>query len=70
MPRGPRLDRLWRCITSGIVASSAATFRDDADRLDFLARIQAAVRAKQFAVYAWALMSNHFHLLTQTGNLA
>ncbi len=70
MPRGPRLDAplaLHHVWNRGI--ERCDIFRDDTDRLDFLARIQAAVRAKHFAVYAWALMSNHFHLLTQTGNL-
>jgi REP element-mobilizing transposase RayT len=44
-------------------------FRDDIDRLDFLRRIETLVRTEHFAIYAWALMSNHFHLLTRTGNL-
>ncbi len=71
MPRGPRLDaplavqHVWnRGIERG------AIFRDDVDRLDFLARIEEFVRAEHFAVYAWALMSTHFHLLTRTGTLS
>ena len=70
MARGPRLDAplaLHHVWNRGI--ERCDIFRDDHDRLDFLARIEAAVRARQFAIYAWAVMSNHFHLLTRTGTL-
>jgi len=71
MPRGPRLDAplaLHHVWNRGI--ERCAIFRDDVDRLDFLARIEKFVRADHFVVYAWALMSNHFHFLTRTGNLS
>ena len=70
MPRSVRLDAplaLQHVWDRGIERSPI--FLDDADRLDFLTRIADLVHAKHFAVYAWALMSNHFHLLTRTGNL-
>jgi REP-associated tyrosine transposase len=42
-------------------------FQDDTDRADFVARLAALGRAGHLAVYAWALMPNHFHLLVRTG---
>jgi len=42
-------------------------FRSRTDREDFLARLAALCREENLAVYAWALMSNHFHLLARTG---
>lgn len=70
MPRGPRLDtplavhHVWN---RGI--ERCDIFRDDDDRRNFLARIERSVRDRHLAIYAWALMPNHFHLLTRTGNL-
>ncbi len=70
VPRSTRLDaplvlqHVWdRGIERGPI------FLDDADRLDFLARVEQLVHAEHLAVYAWALLTNHFHLLTRTGNL-
>jgi REP element-mobilizing transposase RayT len=39
-------------------------FQTDTDRADFVERV--AERAGAWAVYAWALMPNHFHLLLRT----
>jgi REP element-mobilizing transposase RayT len=42
-------------------------FRDDPDRVDFLARLAVLVEAGAWTVYAWALLPNHLHLLVRTG---
>ena len=41
-------------------------FRTKKDREDFLARVAALCEEEAFAVYAWALMDTHFHLLVRT----
>jgi len=43
-------------------------FYDDADREDFLERVARLATEGAIAVYAWALMPNHVHLLVRTGN--
>jgi REP element-mobilizing transposase RayT len=45
-----------------------AIFTSTIDRLDFLERLAQLVHAGCLAVYAWALMGNHFHLLVRTGH--
>ena len=70
MPRGARLDAplmLHHVIDRGI--ERRPIFVTDDDRRDFLGRLAALVGADHIAVYAWALMPNHFHLLLRTGNL-
>jgi len=70
MPRATRLDAplmLHHVIGRGI--ERRAIFTADDDRRDFLGRIAALVAGDHLAVYAWALMPNHFHLLVCTGNL-
>jgi REP element-mobilizing transposase RayT len=42
-------------------------FRDDLDRTDFLARLATTVKLGGLAVYGWALLPNHAHLLIRTG---
>ena len=46
-------------------------FRDDADRLVFLDLLAKEVRQQHWRLYAYCLMSNHYHLLIETpeGNL-
>jgi REP element-mobilizing transposase RayT len=41
-------------------------FRDDGDRADFVARIARLAEGSAWTVYAWALLSNHAHLLVRT----
>jgi len=68
MPRGPRLDApdtLHHVMVRGI--EGRAIFRDDQDRDDFLRRLGAVAAATHLAVYAWALVPNHLHLLVRTG---
>jgi len=43
-------------------------FRDDIDRNDFLQRLAIQCEKRRLIVYAWVLMSNHFHLLVRTGS--
>lgn len=42
-------------------------FCDDVHRNDFLDRLAAAANARHLGVYAWALLTNHLHLLVRTG---
>ena len=68
MPRGPRLDApgvLHHVMVRGI--DRQVIFHDDPDRTDFLARVATAVKVGGLAVYAWALLPNHAHLLVRTG---
>jgi REP element-mobilizing transposase RayT len=41
-------------------------FRTRLDRQDFIDRLAELCQGGYFSVYAWALMSNHFHLLIKT----
>ena len=69
MPRTARID------ASGLLHHVRAwgierrkIFIDDADRLDFLNRLEVVCADGAATVYAWCLMSNHFHLSIRTGN--
>ena len=42
-------------------------FRTDADRGDFVDRLAQLCLEGSLVVYAWSLLSNHFHLLVRTG---
>ena len=69
MPRQPRLDApgaLHHVMGRGI--DGVKLFSNRKDREDFLERLSDLCRADALSVYAWALMSNHFHLLVRTGN--
>ena len=68
MPRQARLDAagvlhhvMGRGIEQGLI------FRDDRDREDFIRRLSGLASMQAWIIYAWALMSNHFHLLVRTG---
>ncbi len=68
MARQPRLDTpgaLHHVIGRGI--ERATLFRTDADRNDFLDRLADLCVDGNLMVYAWSLLSNHFHLLVRTG---
>src|SRR5436190_13054435 len=43
-----------------------AIFRDDADRRRFLETLGETCAKTDWAVHAWCLMSNHFHLVVET----
>ena len=69
MPRQPRLDApgaLHHVMGRGI--ERTRIFRNNRDRTDFVDRLAALSLAGHVKVYAWALMSNHVHLLVRTGD--
>ena len=71
MPRRARLDApgtLHHVIGRGIAETKI--FRTKKDREDFLCRIAMLCETGALAVYAWALMDTHFHLLVRTGREA
>jgi REP element-mobilizing transposase RayT len=39
---------------------------DDTDRLRFVETLEEVVKASGWHLYAWVLMSNHYHLLFKT----
>jgi putative transposase len=68
MPRQARLDvpgALHHIMVRGI--DKTDIFRDDQDRTLFLNRLGLTVSVGDNAVYAWALMRNHVHLLFRSG---
>ncbi|MCP4605096.1 MAG: transposase [Proteobacteria bacterium] len=68
MPRGARLDGpgvVHHVYTRGIEKRNI--FLSDFDREDFLRRLDIACEKEAAFVYAWCLMSNHFHLAIRTG---
>mgnify|MGYP000863328060 CR=1 FL=1 len=68
MPRQARLDApnaLHHVMVRGI--ERRPIFEDDGDRADFVARLGALAEVGALTVYAWALLSNHAHLLVRTG---
>ena len=69
MPRKARIDApgaLHHIIGRGI--ERRKIFWDDDDRENFLKRLGNIVTVSGTQCYAWALISNHFHLLLRTGN--
>ncbi len=69
MPRGARLDApdaLHHIMVRGIERSDIVF--NDGDRLDFLNRIDKAAQKTGTVIYAWALMTNHAHLLLRSGS--
>jgi len=68
MPRQARLDApgvLHHVMARGL--DRQRIFRDDRDRENFLGRVAALSEDESWAVFAWALIPNHFHLLVRTG---
>jgi REP element-mobilizing transposase RayT len=68
MPRKARLDvsgALHHIMVRGI--SKTDIFGDDQDRTRFLERLGVTVMDGQCTVYAWALMTNHVHILFKSG---
>jgi len=67
MARQARLDAvgaLHHVIGRGI--DGTEIFAQEADRNDFLIRLADLCRQEALIIYAWVLMSNHFHLLLRT----
>lgn len=70
MPRQARIDApgaLQHVIVRGI--ERRAIFRDNLDKENFVKRLGVIVLETSTACYAWALLSNHAHLLLRTGLL-
>lgn len=68
MPRGPRIDATGAAqhvIVRGI--ERRRIFCDDADREDFVERIERLLPELGFLCYAWAFLPNHAHLVLRTG---
>ncbi len=68
MPRGPRLDTsgaIHHVMARGIEGRSI--FSDDRDRQDWVDRLAVVGPETGLAVFAWALLPNHVHLLVRTG---
>ena len=68
MPRQARIDApgaLHHIVIRGI--ERGAIFRDDKDREDFLDRLYKLLPETETPCYAWALMTNHVHMLLRTG---
>ncbi len=71
MPRQPRLDIpyvLHHVIVRGI--EKRDIFIDDADKERFVSRLSALLAEGSTKCFAWALMSNHFHLLLMPTTVA
>lgn len=68
MPRQARIDApgaLNHIIIRGIERKKI--FKDDVDRNTFLERLEIILTETSTSCFAWALMSNHVHLLVRTG---
>jgi len=68
MPRQPRLDApgtLHHVIVRGL--EQGKIVRDQADRKEFVRRLGEVAAATKTAIYAWALLANHAHLLMRSG---
>jgi len=70
MPRQARLDApgtLHHVIVRGI--EKRAIVNSDEDREEFVSRMGKAALATGIAVYAWALLPNHAHMLVRSGSV-
>ena len=70
MPRGPRLDApgtLHHVIVRGI--EKRKIIDDDTDREDFVTRMGAIALDTRTSIYAWALMTNHAHILLRSSSV-
>lgn len=70
MPRKARIDApgaLHHIIVRGIERNPI--FRDSADNKSFLERFGELIKETGTSCYAWALMTNHAHLLLRTGHV-
>src|SRR4030066_2560192 len=67
MPRSARLDApgvLHHVMGRG--NEKRKIFLDDQDRVDFINRLGKLVKEDLMDVYAWSILSNHFHILCKT----
>ena len=71
MPRQARIDApgtLHHVICRGI--NRRKIFTDDDDYTLFMSRLGMLLKETRTRCLAWALMTNHFHLLLRTGNVS
>ena len=69
MPRQARLDApgtLHHVIIRGIERKKIIS--DDRDRKDFVSRMGTIAMETETLIYAWALMTNHAHILLRSGS--
>jgi len=67
MPRLARLDApgvLHHVLGRGI--EKRKIFLNDKDRVDFINRLSELVKDHSMEIYAWVILSNHFHILCKT----
>ena len=67
MPRPPRIeysDALYHVTSRGNARQSL--FHTDQDRQRFLLQLQDNLESYGVVLYAWVLMTNHFHLVVRT----
>lgn len=70
MPRQARIDApgaLQHIIVRGI--ERQPIFKNEADQQDFVDRLGKLLQDSQTSCYAWALVTNHVHLLLRTGRV-
>ena len=70
MPRGARLDALWtlnHVIVIGI--EKRRIVNDVADRKNFVTRLAELSAETKTNIYAWALMTNHAHMLLRSSEI-
>ena len=68
MPRGARLDApgtLHHVMVRGIEGGNIV--KDDQDRDNFISRLGELAKETFTAIYAWALLENHAHILLRSG---
>ena len=71
MPRAPRIDipgLVYHLTARGV--KRLPIFGDDQDRQEFLRLLRWTRDQFPFTLHAYCLMTNHYHLLLQTGNVA
>ena len=67
MPRQASLDAPNTLDSDRVRGSWRGIFQEDVDRTEFVARLAAVAERGTSAVYSWALLPNHAHLLVCTG---
>ena len=70
MPRKARIDAIGavhHVIVKGI--EKRKIFRGDDDRENFVKRLEKIISSTETRCFAWALLSNHIHMLLRTGRV-
>ncbi len=69
MPRPPRIqanETIYHLTTRS--TRRTALFRDDVDRMIFLATLATVISRHRWTCFGYCLMTTHYHVLIQTGN--